>query len=89
MKDQKFVIYKEKDISLSGQIAGGCLSLDSEVHGDDFDSEKHYSFTREQTELLFEIISLDDFLKLCREKHLLGMEGFLSEHDLKPLTNTF
>ena len=89
MKDRKFVIYKERYISLSGQIAGGCLSLDSEVHGDDFDSEKHYRFTKEQTEKLFSIISHDDFLELCREKHLVGMEDFLSKYGIVPETCTF
>ncbi len=88
MEDLDFVIYKEKYISLAGQILGGCLMLDSEVCGDDFDSEKHYRFTKEQTEKLFSIIAFDDFIELCREKHLIGMEDFLNEHSIYPYIHT-
>ncbi len=89
MEDIKFVIYKEKYISLVGQISGSCLLLDSEVCGDDFDSEKHYRFTKEQTEKLFSIIAFDDFLALCRENHLIGMEAFLETHGIFPETAGF
>ena len=89
MEDLDFVIYKEKYISLSGQILGGYLLLDSEVCGDDFDSEKHYRFTKEQTGKLFSIIAFDDFLALCMEKHLIGMEAFLEEHGIFPETAGF
>ena len=89
MEDLDFVIYKEKYISLSGQIWGSCLSLDSEVCGDGFDSEKHYRFTKEQTEKLFSIIAFDAFLALCREKHFIGMEAFLEAHGIFPETAGF
>ena len=50
IKDKEFVIYSEKYVSLTGKTIGGCLSLESNVYGDDHDSEKHYEFSKEETE---------------------------------------
>ena len=58
--------------------------MESDIVGDDQypDSEKIYSFSKEETEKLFSIISVDDFVKLCREKHLMGMEEFLEDNKI-------
>ena len=46
MKDQKFNIYSEPNLSLSGEICEGCLHLTSEVWGS-YDSEQHIDFTKD------------------------------------------
>ena len=80
--DRKLSIYDERYVHLFGEISDGCLHLESDVYGDDYDSEKHYMFSREETEKLFSIISIEDFISLCREKHLIGMEEFLEENNI-------
>ena len=81
MKDQKFDIYGHDygSVSLYGEIKDNCLELTSLVFGEDYDSEKHYFFSRKDTRKLFSLISLEDFIRLCREEHLIGMEAFLKE----------
>lgn len=85
MEDQYFSCYSSSTSSLRGHIRDGCLYLDSEIYGDDdfYDSESHYVFSKEETDRLFSIISLDDFISLCRNSHLLGMEEFLRQHGIK------
>lgn len=83
MKDQKFTIYEETGVYLDGEIKDGCLELLSEVYGE-WDSEQHSSFSKEDTEKLFSLISLEDFITLCREKRLIGMDEFLKENGIKP-----
>lgn len=83
MKDQRFNIYNEQYVHLGGDITDGSLHLESEVYGEDYDSEKHYTFSKEETEKLFSIISLEDFIELCRKEHLIGMEQFLADHHVE------
>ncbi len=87
MVDQDISIYSEKGVSFSGKIKDGCLSLTSEVWGT-YDSEQHIEFTKEQTEKLFSLVSLEEFLKLCREKRLSGMWEFLEANDIHPSSIT-
>lgn len=83
MKDQSFSIYHSEGVYFSGDIYNNCLSLTSEVYGGGFSSERHYTFTREETRKLFRIITLDQFIKLCQREQLTGMEDFLNEHNIK------
>ena len=83
MKDQKFTIYEETGVYLGGEIKDGCLELLSEVYGE-WDSEQHYSFSKEDTEKLFSLISLENFIVFCREKNLLELDEFFKEHDIHP-----
>ena len=89
MRDQSFDIYSERYVHLYGDIKDGCLHLESLVFGEEYDSEKHYSFTKEETERLFEILPLKEFIELCRHEHVSGMEAFFTEHGLEPATFTF
>ena len=85
MKDQEFDIYGHDygSVSLYGKIENDCMELTSLVFGEDYDSEKHYSFNKENTEKLFRRISLEDFIQLCRQQHLIGMEAFLKEKGIE------
>ena len=71
--DQFITVYDEPNVHLSGEIKAGCLHLESDVYGDDYDSEKHYSFTREETEMisfdytLFHTLTVLVSVILCRE----------------------
>jgi hypothetical protein len=83
MRDQNFTIYAERYIYLGGSIKDGCLQLDSEVYGEEYDSEKHYMFSRRETERLFSICSLEEFMELCRKGRLLWMESFLAKNGIR------
>ena len=82
MQNQSFNIYSERYVHLFGEITDGCLHLESDVYGDDYDSEKHYMFSKEETAKLFSLISLKDFIALCRKEYLIGMERFLEENGI-------
>ncbi len=84
MKDMKIDIYHESSVSLSGKIKDGRLYLTSEVWGGDYDSEQHIDFTKKQTEQLFSLITLENFVNLCRKEGLTGMWKFLEKHDIHP-----
>ena len=88
MKDQTFEIYRESNLSLSGEIREGCLHLTSEVWGS-YDSEQHIDFTKDDTEKLFSLISLDEFIALCQKEHLIGLDKFLNDNGIKRSTFTF
>ena len=77
-----FTCYFERYAYLKGEIKNGCLHLESTVYGDDCDSEKHYSFSREATVKLFSVLTLNEFIELCRIKGLAGAEKLLSENDI-------
>ena len=82
MKDQSFNIYSEQNVWLYGDVRDGVLSLTSEVYGPGYGSERHYIFTREETEKLFALCSLGEFIELCRRERLAGMEDFLRENGI-------
>ena len=60
MEDRKFAVYSEPGVYLGGEIKNGCLHLESDVFGE-LDSEQHYSFSKEDTDKLFSLISFEDF----------------------------
>ena len=82
MKNKEFTIYNEMYTVLRGCISNDRLSLESYVYGEDYDSEKHYDFNRYETLKLFNKISFDDFIKLCQDKRLIGLEEFLKENNI-------
>lgn len=84
--DREFTVYNEQYVTLNGSIKDGCLHLESCVYGEDYDSEKYYDFTEEDTRMLFTLISFDDFIRYCKEGHLMWMETFLQENDIHPKT---
>ena len=88
MENRKFDIYNHEHTAFFGDLTNGCLHLESDVDGDDDypGGEKHYSLTREDTERLFSIISLEDFILFCKENGLLKMEEFLQQNGLCPNT---
>ncbi len=88
MEDMKIDIYHERSNYFSGEIKGGSLHLTSEVWGDDYESEQHIDFTKEQTEQLFSLITLEGFVNLCRKERLKGMWKFLEKHGIRPASAT-
>ncbi len=88
MEDMKIDIYHESGVSFGGKIKDGSLSLTSEVWGADYESEQHINFTKVQTEQLFSLITLEDFVKLCRKERLEGMWKFLEKHGIRPASAT-
>ena len=83
MKDCKFDIYDERYVHLFGEFRNGCLQLTSLIFGEDRDSEMIYDFSKADTEKLFFLVSLEDFKKICRAGHLLGMEKFLKDNGIR------
>lgn len=82
MKDTGFTFYGGAYSYFHGTIKNGCLELISEIDGDMW-SEVHYYFSKEETDKLFSIISLEDFIALGKEKHLYGVECFLNDNNIK------
>ncbi len=88
IENQDFGVYRNAYFSMSGSISNGCLHMESHVDGDgDFpDMEKHYSFSFEETQKLFELISMEELISLCRKDHSLGLERFLDNNGICPKT---
>ena len=86
MTDKDFTVYRERYVTLSGSIRGGCLHLESFVYGEDYDSEKYYDFSQEDTDKLFGLIPFDDFINSLRSGYLIWMEQFLEDNDIHPKT---
>ena len=84
MKDQTIVCYKGSSSYLGGEIKDGKLHLESDVYGVNSGEggEKHYSFSKEETQKLFSIISIEDFKALCKKKRVGGMDEFLEENGI-------
>ena len=80
---RKIEIYNEENVALNGMIIDGCLSLESNVYGEEYDSEMHYRFSKNETKKLFRIISEEDFIALCKERRVTGMEKFLNDNDIR------
>jgi hypothetical protein len=49
----------------------------------DYDSEQHIEFSKDATEKLFSLISLDEFIALCRKVHLIGLDKYLNEKGIE------
>ena len=52
----------------------------------DYDSEQHIEFSKDATEKLFSLISLDEFIALCRKEHLIGLDKYLNEKGIERKT---
>jgi len=86
MENQEFTIYTEKDICLNGRISEGCLHLESYVSGDGYSSEKYYDLSKSESDKLFSLISLEEFVELCKKEHLVGVEEFFKKNDIEVQT---
>ena len=84
MENRSFVMYSERYAYLGGELRDGILKLESEVYGGDdfYDSEGHYTLSKESTEKLLSLISLDDFIALGKKEHLDGVLGFLIDNKI-------
>ena len=82
MKDTSFTCYIERFVSLDGKIKDGQLYMDSEVWGEEYDSEKHYRLSKESTDKLFSEMTLDQIIEFCREERTLGMEALFKALEL-------
>ena len=88
MKNQTVNIYNDGNVVLDAEIKGDSLTIISNVFGE-MDSEKTYSFSREETAELFEIIPFEGLIELCKEKGMCGLEEFLEENKIVPKTFTW
>ena len=86
--DREFGLYGGPDYFLEGEIKNGCLHLESDVYGE-YSSEKHYLFTKEDTEKLFSLLTFQQFRELCIKGGLIGLEDYLEANGIKPSTFTF
>lgn len=86
MENQDFIIYKEKDVQLTGRISEGCLHLESYVSGDGYSSEKYYDLSKSESDKLFSLISFEDFIELCKKEKLMGMEEYFHRNDIQVQT---
>ena len=82
VNDMKFDIYSERYVYLGGEIRNGALELISEVYGE-YDSEKHYYLSRSETEKLFSICPMEEFIEMCRKGRLIWMEDYFNRSGIK------
>ena len=85
MKDQGFVIYADRYVYLGGKIEEGCLRLESEVDGggDFVDSAQYVTLSKEETDKLFTICSLEEFIEIGRKERYGGLLSFLGKNGIK------
>ena len=62
------------------------LYIISKVWGE-YDSEQHITFSKEETDKLFSIITLDELISLGQKSYLGGLNEFWDENNIK--RNTF
>ena len=79
----KFSCYSDGSVYLGGTVKNGCLNIESEVCGDSYSSEKYYSFSKKETEKLFSLMTLQELIEMCKRVHVLGMEKFFEENDIR------
>ncbi len=77
-----FTCYAQRYICLSGDIFDGCLSLTSEVYGDNYDSEGHYTLSEKETEKLFSLLNLNEIIELSQRGNLSGLLAFMDSHGI-------
>ena len=60
----------------------GYLDIESTIYGNDdfWDSEKHYTFTKQEVEKLLSVISIEELCEKC--KSAMWLEKFLKENNL-------
>ena len=83
-KNNTFHIKSQNNASFYGDITGGKIHLTSMVYGDDWDSEKHIDFSKEDTQYILSMMSIEEFRDFCAEKDLNGLYDFIKEHKLNP-----
>lgn len=86
MKDMSIDVYERRPVYLHAIIKDDELTIVSNVFGEHFESEKTYSFTKDQTDRLFKLMKFEDFIKTLREKDIEWMEEYLKEVNIKPAT---
>ena len=89
MEDQTFIIYSESSLTLKGEIRDGCLHLTSEVWGGGYDGEQYIDFSKDNTDKLFSLLSLNEFICMCQKVHLLGLDKYLDEKGIERSTFTW
>ncbi|MGN1168075.1 MAG: HD domain-containing protein, partial [Lachnospiraceae bacterium] len=83
VQDQSFTIYSENSRGLYGKLKQGCLELISEVYGEDYNSEKHYRLTKEDTFKLYLGVGIEKFCELCRQGGTEAMEHALNANGIQ------
>jgi len=70
---------------LGGEITDGVLTVESEVYGGDdwYDSECYYTLTKESTEKLFSLVTVEEFEEIGRTCNLIGLLSFLDRNDIE------
>ncbi len=86
---REFTIYNKEYSTLYGNIEEGCLHLVSNVYGKEYDSEKFYDFSAEDTKRLFSIIGFTEFVEMCKANDIGWMEKYLDDNGIKPKTCCF
>lgn len=77
---------------LGGEITDGVLTVESEVYGGDdwYDSERYYTLTKESTEKLFSLVTVEEFEEIGRTCNLSGLLSFLDRNDIEySLTHSY
>lgn len=86
LQDKGLSMYFGSSVYLGGEITDGVLTVESEVYGDDdgyYDSERYYTLTKESTEKLFSLVTVEEFEEIGRVCNLTGLLRFLDRHEIE------
>ena len=86
MEDQKFIIINEGNVYIGGEIWRGTLNIKSEVDGP-YISEMGYYLSKEETNKLFSLITLEGFIKMVHDGGCMAMTDFFDAHGIKYESN--
>ena len=86
MEDKKFIIINEGNVYIGGEIWRGTLNIKSEVDGP-YTSEMGYYLSKEDTDRLFSLITLEDFIKMVHDGGCMAMTDFFDGHGIKYESN--
>lgn len=88
MKDRSFTFYCDGNVYTGGIITDGSLRLESEVWGEEYDSERYTVLTKDATDMLFSKITFKDFIALGKEEGVYGIEELMDRYGIKYITTT-
>lgn len=81
-------LYDRDGCCLTGSFKEGCISLYFEIDTDELKSEIGYSIDKENTDMLLNILSLDEFWILCKKGLYYAIE-YLDSNNIKYSTHQY
>lgn len=84
MKDQHFHIVHKEYESRWGDIENGCLHVEANTYFEDYAPERQWFLTKEDTDKLFSIMTLEEFIKFASAANWEEIEDMFEKHGIEP-----